>query len=157
MMRYFGSQLVTVVVLSFSLACEQTVSSPPLPGPRIELRTWGMPGSARFTVCLLSDNRLTVDREALPSTDNGLTLRQEAVQLSRAESDELVQLARQADDFAEGCMSVGDGTSAAIRITDKFERLTRSCDMAREWPLGARTKAFLDRLNGYLSKEMQVY
>ena len=156
-MRYFGSQLVAVVVMSSLIACAHIASSPPSLGPRIELQTWGMPGSARFTVLLLSDNRLTVERESLHFTDNGLTLRQETAQLSGAESDELVQLARQSDDFAESCMNCMHGTSAAIRITDRNGSITRSCNQAIVWPIGAHTKVFLDRLNGYLSKEMQVY
>lgn len=156
-MRYFGSQFVTVAVLTSLIACARIASGPPLPGPRIEFGTWGGPASPRFAVYLLSDDRLTVDRESLPFTDNGMTLRQEIVQLSHAESDELVQLARQADDFAEGCMSVADGTSAEIRINENHETLTRRCDMAREWPAGVRTKAFLQRLNGHLSKEMHVF
>ncbi len=127
----------------------------PLP-PSIlfELNTWGMPGATRFFVRLTQDDRLLTAR-AGPGLTNEVV--REDIQLTHIASDALFRLAQRAGDFAEGCMTVGDGTSARLRIAHDGRTITRECQMAREWPLGPDTEALLVALNSHLSKEMHIY
>jgi len=123
------------------------------PSVLFELNTWGMPGATRFFVRLTLDDRLLAAR-AGPGLTNEVG---EDVQLAHIASDALFQLAQRAGDFAEGCMTVGDGTSARLRIAHDGRTITRECQMAREWPMGADTKALLVALNSHLSKEMHIF
>ena len=144
--------LFAALIVSFVVAAEP--SSPTVP---LELATWGDPLSVRFNVRITSDNQLAVVREGLPEIKGGPTQQRQVVQLSLAESSELVQLALSADDFDEGCMTVADGTSAALRIVTASGTTTRRCSMAKEWPIGPKTKRFLDQLNSHLPKALNVY
>ncbi len=127
------------------------------PRARFELTTWGMPGSPRFTVTLSSAGELTVIRERFPLTESGRTVTKVVRVLRPADADQLGTLAQQATDFAKGCGTVADGTSARLRIDDSRGGTLRVCDNAVEWPVGSDTKAFLEHINANLPKDAHVF
>jgi hypothetical protein len=125
------------------------------PDPRLEFSTWGMPGSARFVVVLGASGLLEVSREG-PGTQ-GRTVRTESLQLEAAVADRLVSLAAEADDFDAECRTAADGTSARLKVLVAGKLVVRTCEMARQWPAGPKTRQFLDRLNKLLPSELNVY
>ena len=121
-------------------------------GSRFELQTWGMPGTPRFTVTLSGAGDLTVVRES-----PGRAAKRAVKRLSPDHADSLARMAELSGDFATGCGTVADGTSARLRVETHDGPTTRLCEMAERWPLGEQTKSFIDRINGYLPMDLHVF
>lgn len=124
---------------------------------RLELRTWGPPPSARFSVVLRGDGELRVMRESEPYRQDRPTTRTVNLKLSPTQVDALFVLAVDADDFAAGCDTAADGTSARLTVSTPDGGVDRGCDNGSRWPTGKRTRAFINALNALLPKDMLVY
>jgi hypothetical protein len=126
--------------------------------PLIELGTGGgMPGQTRFRVTVTVDGRLDVWRESLPIVRGGLTKEKRSIKLDGIAGQRLVQLARESTDFSQGCDQVGDGTDAVLLVRTNGQESRRQCLNADRWPVGPKTKRFLDELNSHLPKKWQVF
>jgi hypothetical protein len=115
-----------MLALTFMLAAVVTQASGPL--PLFELHTGGGPGGPRFHVTLSPQGRLTVEKEAMPITETGLTRSTTTLDLSQSDAAHLLSLARRATDFSKGCNNVADGTSAVLVIPGSKGRGRRTCE-----------------------------
>ena len=123
----------------------------------LRLTTWGMPGSARFLVEIRGSGVLRVTKESFPITKSGLTKAKVEKRIGPRAAKRILQLAKEADDFNDGCRTVADGTSAELLLLIKGEETRRRCDMAEAWPKGQKTTLLVQEINRFLSKEMQIY
>ena len=127
------------------------------PETRFELSTWGMPGATRFNVVLRVDGSLQVRRESQPVTPQGPTVRSASVHVNPPDADALTAMASEADDFGAECRTIADGTSARLSVVVAGKAVVRTCDMARAWPAGPKTRRLLERLNALLPGDIRVY
>ena len=141
---------MTVIGLLFLILPTATAAS--TPGTRFQLQTWGMPGSPRFTVTLSRVGDLTVVRELQERAAKRAVKR-----LSPDKADALARMAEMAVDFSSGCGAVADGTSARMTVETQIGPTTRLCEMAGRWPLGEKTKLFIDSINSYLPMDLHVF
>lgn len=112
----------------------------------------GLPGSPQFFVHLNPAGLLTVERHEMLKDPKSTEL-----QLSKEQAQALVLLAEESDDFSIGCNSVGDGTSAEMKVVKSGASSIYSCSGARRWPVGPHIRAFIDALNHLLPKEFYVF
>jgi hypothetical protein len=110
-----------------------------------------------FYVTLQRDGGLTVKRTGMPIVPPGkLTETTRSFRISRVEAETLLKLAREADDFTDGCNKVADGTSATLTLIQGKKKSMRKCSHAAEWPIGKKSRRFIDRLNKNLPESWQV-
>jgi len=102
-----------MLALTLTLAALVTGSVPSV----LELNTGGGPGGPRFRATLSPQGRLTVEKEAMPITEHGLTRSVTTVDLSPSEVVRLLGLAQRATDFSKGCNRVADGTNALLVVS----------------------------------------
>lgn len=141
---------MTVIGLLFLIL--PTVPAATTAGTRFQLQTWGMPGSPRFTVTLSGAGDLTVVREMLERAAKRAVKR-----LSPDKAEALARMAELAIDFSSGCGGVADGTSARLTVEIESGPTTRLCERAGRWPLGEKTKSFIDSINSYLPMDLHVF
>ena len=117
----------------------------------------GPPGSDQFLVQINQSRVLEVSHLSHPITASGMTESKHTVALTQQQVDKLMALALDATDFSEGCNVVADGTAADLVVLTKSEPTKRSCAGASTWPVGSKTKLFLDDLNSLLPGDFRVY
>jgi hypothetical protein len=121
------------------------------------LATWGRPSSPRFLIEVRGSGTLLVTKESSPITKSGLTKKTVEKKIGPEAAGRILKLAKEANDFADGCKTVTDGTSADLLLLIEGKVTHRRCDMAKVWPKGQKTSLLVREINRSLSKEMQVY
>lgn len=111
-----------------------------------------------FYVTIHSDGRLKIKQTGMPIVPPGkLTEKTRTFSLTAGEAQALLELAEDADDFTEGCRTVADGTSAGLSVIDGERKSVRSCSNAAEWPVGCKTRRFMQRLKKNLPSDWEIH
>lgn len=125
--------------------------------PVLALWTHGGPGADQFVVRVTSSHHLSESHFSLPMTATGLTEAKHSGELTQEQFEKLISLALGSTDFDEGCGVVADGTSADLAVTSESGSTERTCRGASKWPVGSKTRSFLDALNRLLPREFNVF
>jgi hypothetical protein len=139
--------LVPLLLLSLALSMPAHAS-----GDGILLATGGGPGTTQFFVHFNSAGLLTVERREMLKKPKYTDL-----QLSKKHARALIRLAASSDDFSLGCDKVSDGTNAEMKVVRAGVASLYSCRGADKWPVGSRTKAFIDAVNAPLPAAFHVF
>ena len=146
-----GNTMLALTVIFASLVTQPAASS-----ALLELQTGGGPAGPRFHVTLSPQGRLTVEKEAMPITENGLTRSVTTVDLSRPTVLRLQVLALEATDTSKGCNRAADGTNAVLVIAGSKGESRRKCEGAGKWPTGPATLRFIGELNRHVEPPFRV-